>query len=159
MNRAFNASRAIWAGLIAGIVFMMAEMILVGTVGGGSPWGPPRMIAAMAMGKDVLPPPATFDITIFVVAMMIHLVLSIILGIIFAWVADRLAWSRTTTIVAGMVFGLIIYVVNFYGMTAMFPWFAMARGWISILAHLMFGGVLGWYYAAGYAHRVADDRV
>lgn len=159
MNRTLNMSRAIWAGLIAGIVFMMVEMILVGTVGGGSPWAPPRMIAAMAMGKDVLPPPASFDIVILMVAMMIHFVMSIIFGIVFAWVADRMAWSRTTTIVAGMVFGLILYIVNFYGMTAVFPWFAMARNWISILAHVVFGGVLGWYYAAGYAHRVVADRV
>ncbi len=113
MNRTLNLSRAIWAGLIAGIVFMMIEMILVGTVGGGSPWAPPRMIAAMAMGKGVLPPPATFDITILMVAMMVHIVLAIILAIVFAWIADRMAWSRTTTIVAGMVFGLIIYIVNF----------------------------------------------
>ncbi len=148
-------SRAIWAGLIAGIVFMMIEMILVGTLGGGSPWAPPRMIAAMAMGKGVLPPPATFDITILMVAMMIHFVMSIIFAIVFAWVADRMAWSRTTTIVAGMIFGLILYVVNFYGMTALFPWFAMARNWISIFAHVMFGSVLGWYYAGGYAHRAA----
>lgn len=155
MDRTLNVSRAVWAGLIAGIVFMMVEMILVGTLGGGSPWGPPRMIAAMAMGKGVLPPPATFDITILMVAMMIHFVMSIIFAIVFAWVADRMAWSRTTTIVAGMIFGLILYVVNFYGMTAVFPWFAMARNWISIFAHVMFGGVLGWYYAGGYAHRAA----
>lgn len=155
MDRAFNVSRAVWAGLIAGVVFMMIEMILVGTVGGGSPWAPPRMIAAMAMGEGVLPPPATFDIAIFMVAMIVHFVLAIVLALVFAWIADRMAWSRTTTIVAGMVFGLIIYLVNFYGMTAVFPWFAMARNWISIFAHVVFGGVLGWYYAGGYARRVA----
>jgi len=80
---------ALWAGLIAGVVFMMMEMILVAVAGGGSPWGPPRMIAAMVMGEQVLPPPATFDTGVITVAMMVHFVLSIVLAFIFAWVASR----------------------------------------------------------------------
>jgi hypothetical protein len=43
-------------------------------------------------------------------------------------------------------FGLAIYVVNFYGFTALFPWFADARGWIAILSHAVFGLVLGAIY-------------
>ncbi|MDQ3007384.1 MAG: hypothetical protein M3R47_18615, partial [Chloroflexota bacterium] len=42
-------------------------------------------------------------------------------------------------ILIGAVFGLILYFINFYGLTAIFPWFAMARNWISIFAHIMFG--------------------
>ena len=56
-----SAKAALWAAIIAGIVFMMLEMIMVPVFMGGSPWGPPRMIAAIGMGKGVLPPPATFD--------------------------------------------------------------------------------------------------
>ena len=44
MTSAISWKAAIWAGIIAGAVFMMLEMVLVGTVGGQSPWGPPRMI-------------------------------------------------------------------------------------------------------------------
>ncbi len=50
--------------------------------------------------------------------------------------------------IAGLVFGIVIYFVSFYGMTAVFPWFAMARGAISIFAHAMFGLVLGYAYRA-----------
>lgn len=42
---------AIPAGLIAGVVFMMMEMILVAAMG-ESPWGPPRIMAAIVMGRD-----------------------------------------------------------------------------------------------------------
>lgn len=42
------------------------------------------MIAAIAMGNGVLPPPATFDITILMVALTIHFVVAIILAIVFA---------------------------------------------------------------------------
>jgi hypothetical protein len=40
---------------------MMLQMGLV-ALAGDSPWGPPRMIAAIVMGEGVLPPPATFDL-------------------------------------------------------------------------------------------------
>lgn len=148
MPETLNWKAAVWAGIIAGIVFMMLEMVLVATVGGGSPWGPPRMIAAMVMGKGALPPPPTFDATIMAVAMMIHMVLSILLGIILGWAISKWRMSLMTAIIAGTVFGLIVYFVDFYVMTAVFPWFAMARGAVSIFAHAVFGLVLGWVYHA-----------
>lgn len=149
--RAFDMGAAIRAGLVAGLVFMILEMVLVATVGGGSPWGPPRMIGAIALGRDVLPPPATFDIGVFAIAMLVHFVLAVVLAMIFVAVATRLSLSRTAFIVAGAVFGLLVYLVNFYGLTAIFPWFEGARNWITIVSHLIFGAVL----AAAYAPRRA----
>ncbi len=146
MTNTLSWKAAIIAGLVAGIVFMMLEMVLVGTIGGQSPWGPPRMKAAMVMGKDVLPPPATFDAGIMMVAMMIHLMMSILLGVILGWIIAHWRMSLMTALVVGTLFGLVVYFVDFYLMTAVFPWFAMARGAISIFAHAMFGLVLGWVY-------------
>lgn len=147
--------RAVVAGLVAGVVFMIAEMVLVGTIGGGSP---PRMIAAIAMGKDVLPPPASFDLGVIMVGMIVHFALSAVLGVIFALIADRFVTSTIVGIVAGTVFGLIVYALHFYGMTALFPWFAMARNGISILAHAIFGAVLGWYLYRDRVAITADAR-
>ena len=144
----FNSKAAIKAGLIAGLVFMMLEMLLVATVGGGSPWAPPRMIGAIVMGEGVLPPPATFDLVVFMVAMLIHFALSVLLGFIFAAIAEAARLSATAAAIVGLLFGLAVYVVSFYGMTAIFPWFAMARNGISIFAHAMFGLVLGYSYRA-----------
>lgn len=39
--------------------------------------------AAIVMGKEVLPPPATFDMSIMMVAMMVHFVLSVIAAFVF----------------------------------------------------------------------------
>ncbi len=139
---------AILAGLIAGAVFMMLEMVLVATVGGGSLWGPPRMIGAMVLGKEVLPPPPTFDLGVMMVAMMIHAVLSIILGVILGWVISHLRLRLGASLILGAVFGLLVYFVNFYLFTGMFPWFAGARNWISAISHVMFGLVLAWTYHA-----------
>ncbi len=131
------------AGLIAGAVFMMMEMGLV-AMAGDSPWGPPRMIAAIVMGEGVLPPPATFDLMILMAAMAVHFMLSIVIGVVFALVARR--FGLVMAVVAGAVVGLGLYVVNFYGFTAIFPWFAMARNMISIVSHIAFGVVLGLSY-------------
>ena len=150
----FNANAAIKAGLLAGIVFMMLEMALVALIMGESPWAPPRMIAAIGLGDGVLPPPATFDLTVFLVAMAIHLVLAVILALIFAAIVAKTRWSAGATALAGLAFGLVVYVVNFYVMTSVFPWFAMARNGISIFSHAMFGLVLGYAY-----HRLAPAVV
>lgn len=140
---------AVWAGIIAGAVFMMMEMILVGTVGGDSPWAPPQMIAAMAMGEGVLPPPSSFDFQILMVAMIIHFVLSIVYAFMLAWIIANWSLGIGASIVVGAVFGFALYLINFYGFASLwFPWFAMARNMISISAHIVFGLVLGWAYAA-----------
>ena len=143
-----------WAGLIAGLVFMVLEMMLVPLLQGGSPWGPPRMIAAIGMGKEVLPPPATFELGIILVAMLIHFALAIVYGLILALIIHRL--SMAMALAAGAVFGLLLYAVNFYGMTAVFPWFAMARGWLSIFVHVMFGVVAAWTYKGMQQRRVVS---
>lgn len=36
--------------------------------------------------------------------------------------------------------------MNFYGFTTLFPWFAMARNWVSVFAHLVFGLAAAWAY-------------
>lgn len=146
-----------WAGVIAGAVFMMLEMGMVWMFMGQSPWGPPHMIAAMALGKDVLPAPqawAPFDMTILMVAMMIHFPLSIVYGLVGAWLAHRFDWAGAFLV--GAAFGLAIYVVNFYFIApAAFPWFTMARNWVSVFAHVMFGAVLGLAYVGLRNRRAA----
>lgn len=139
-----------WAGLIAGLVFVMLEMGMVWIIEGQSPWGPPHMMAAMALGKEVLPAEGTwapFDLKIMMVAMMIHLPMSIAYGLIGAWLVHRFDWAGGLMIGAGL--GLAIYIVNFYGIApAAFPWFVMARNWIGAFSHIMFGVVVGVGYIA-----------
>ena len=140
---------AIWAALIAGAVFMVMEMTLVSVFMGASPWGPPRMIAAIGMGEGVLPPPATFDMGVMMVAMLIHFALSVLFAFVFAFIAKGRTVGMATLL--GAVFGLLVYFFGFYVMTAVFPWFAMGRGWIGIVSHIVYGAVLGWVYAS-FAH-------
>lgn len=154
LERRLDWKAAIYAGLIAGVVFMMAEMIMVWLFLGQSPWGPPRMIAAMVLGQDVLPPPATFDIGILMTAMMIHFILAVVYGFIFGWIVHNM--NMGTAVLTGAGLGLAIYLINFYPIAAaLFPWFAMARNWVSIVSHIMFGAVLAWAYVA-IVHRMRE---
>lgn len=139
----FHFGAAIWAGLIAGVVFMMVEMAMLMMMG-QSPWGPPRMMGAIILGRDALPPPATFDMGIMAAAMGVHLPLSVLYGLVFAVFASRLTlWPA---VAAGAVFGVVIYGVNFYAMTSFFLWFAEARGMGSLVGHALFGAVLAFSY-------------
>jgi uncharacterized membrane protein YagU involved in acid resistance len=142
--RTVDWSAAIWAGVIAGAVFLVLELLMVPMFLGGSMWAPPRMIGAIVMGKGVLPPPATFDLGIVAVAMAVHFVLSIAFALVLALLISRLGFGAALAV--GVVYGLVLYFVNFYGLTALFPWFAMARNWVSIFTHVVFGLIAAWAY-------------
>jgi len=47
---------AILSGLIAGLVFLILEMVMVPLFLGVSPWALVRMIGAIVLGQGVLPP-------------------------------------------------------------------------------------------------------
>lgn len=140
---------AILAGLIGGAVFLMAEMLMVMLIG-QSPWEPPRMVAAMVLGPDVLPAqgaPATFDLGVLMAAMMVHFPLSIIYGLLIGVVVRRTTRSNAGVLAEGAAIGLAIYFVNFYLVTSFaFEWFAMARNWVSLITHVMFGVVTAWTF-------------
>lgn len=142
---------AVIAGLIAGAVFMMLEMIMVPVFMGGSPWAPPRLIAAIILGKSVLPmpeQPVTFDFGVIMTAVVLHFILSIIYVISLGWLCRKL--STGTAMLVGAIFGLALYFINFFLFTAVFPWFAMARNWVSIFSHIMFGLVAAYAFKKIY---------
>jgi uncharacterized protein YndB with AHSA1/START domain len=107
-----------------------------------------RLTAALLMGPGVLPPPSTARWDILLVASLIHFALSIIYALAPALLAARLPAGQA--IVAGALYGLGIYVVNLYGFTTLFPWFSVARDWVTLVTHLVFGMVLTggcWWFA------------
>lgn len=140
---------SVYAGLIAGLVMMMVEMIMVPLFLDGSPWGPPRMMGAIILGSEVLPPPATFDFGVVMAGVIVHLILSIIFAIILAFIINRISvmWS----LVIGAVYGFVLYLVNFFLIApVLFPWFMNATNWVTAFAHISFGLAAAWAYKALY---------
>ncbi len=80
VTRAHRAAGINWSAVI---VFLELEMPLAPIfTGAPSSWAPPRAIGAIGFGKEVLPPPATFDLRVVMMAMVIHLATSILFAVV-----------------------------------------------------------------------------
>jgi hypothetical protein len=127
------------AGVIAALtqlaLWWLAEMPLPETF-----FRDARLTATLLMGTGVLHPPSTPQWDILAVATLIHFSLSVAYAMIPAYLAGRLRTGPS--LVSGAVYGLAIYVVNLYGFTVLFPWFAVDRDWVTALTHLVFGVAL-----------------
>ncbi|HXF65665.1 MAG TPA: sodium:proline symporter [Burkholderiales bacterium] len=131
---------AIWAGIVAGVVSTLAQIVLWASFTDAFPsalFRDARLAAAILMGQDVLPPPASFDLSIMVIAACVHFALSIVYAVMLALMIARAVMGISVMIGAG--FGAVLYLVNLYGFTAIFPWFAEVRDWITLAAHVVFG--------------------
>jgi hypothetical protein len=141
-----NWEAAAQAGVVAGLVYLVWQMALYPMVTGGSVWDVPRATAAILIGKGILATPATFNLGVFIVGLLLHLTLSAGYGLLLAAMIAGL--GRGAALVSGGIFGLVLYLINFYWFTTAFSWFARARNWATCLAHVIFGLVAVWSYLA-----------
>ena len=139
---------AVLAGVTAGAVFLLLGILLMALVTGASPLDPPRMIAAIILGRGVLQSSETFSVGIVIAAFVVHFALAIILALILSLIMASFSLDSSVGMASlvGGAFGLAVYAINFYGMTRFFPWFAEARNWASALAHIVFGTVAAVMY-------------
>ncbi|NMG30804.1 hypothetical protein [Aromatoleum evansii] len=149
---------AVCAGFIAGTVATFAQMLLwwlEGTPVIATLLRDARLTAAVVMGPGVLhhAPGWRWDVLIWATA--IHFTLSVIYALI-AWPVAR-AMTLSAAIGLGALYGAAIYVINLHGFTHVFPWFDVSRGWVTILAHLVFGASL-FAGCAVLAHRLRHPR-
>ncbi|HEX3633317.1 MAG TPA: sodium:proline symporter [Casimicrobiaceae bacterium] len=146
---------AVCAGVAAGILATVVQIVLWAIFTDALPavlYRDSRFAAAIVLGRGVLPPPASFDERIMLVATLVHFALAIAYAITLAWlIANLRVWP---SLLAGAAFGLGLYAINMYGFSALFPWFASSRDWITAAAHLAFGVALaGVYRLAARARR------
>jgi hypothetical protein len=141
------------AGIAAGVVATVFEIALWRVSSEPLPailFRDARLAAAIVMGPRVLTPPATFDGTIMLVATLVHLALSIACGLMISIIISRLRTppGLPMRLLGGAAFGLVLYAVNMYGFTLVFPWFSAARDWITAATHALFGAAAAATYAA-----------
>jgi hypothetical protein len=130
----------ILSGVTAGILSTLTQILLWLIFTDDLPailYRDARLTAAMVLGGQVLPPPASFDTGVMLTATLIHFMLSITYAALLAFITARLA--IVPALWAGIGFGIALYMLNLYGFTAIFPWFAQTRGWITLAAHGVFG--------------------
>lgn len=146
MHQVMDWRAAVWAGLIAGAVTLLAQMILVPLLTGGTVWAVFHHIAAIVLGPETVVPSLAFEPLVVVVGTAVHLALALFYTLILAFIIHR--WGLLVGIVGGALFGLALYLVNYYTFTVFFPWFYPLRSWLVIAVHVLFGAVAGGAYEA-----------
>ncbi|MDO9421114.1 MAG: hypothetical protein Q7T66_10655 [Herminiimonas sp.] len=135
------------AGFAAGAVLMVLELLWSTIIMGSSPWETSHMVAAIVMGQDALQS-TDFNLMIVAVALITHYVLGIAFALILSAmiVSFRFDSSIGMVLLSGAVFGVVMYLFNFYGMVRFFSWFAEMRGWATVVAHVIFGMLVAAMY-------------
>jgi hypothetical protein len=128
------------SGFVAGAVLMVLELLWTALGQGVSPWPTTHKIAAILMGTDALQSTG-FSVSVVALALVIHYVLGIVFGMILCAVIVpfHLEDSIGMALFVGALFGLVLYLFNFYVMTRFLPWFVDMRGVATFMAHVMFG--------------------
>ena len=136
-------------GILAGLVFALFQVIM-SAVGLGTPLGELIvMVEGVSFGGGAgsinAPGIAAPELLL---AGLTHLVLSAVYGAVFGAVASTVRALRNdqrALIGAATVFGLLIWIVNFFVIAPLaFPWFAETNGVVQFIAHTLFyGTVLG----------------
>jgi hypothetical protein len=146
-DRAPYWGSAALAGFLGGAVLMVLELIWSAVISSGNTWETSRQIAAVTLGPGVLNS-SGFDLVTVVMALVNHYVLGILFGIALAacMAPFHMDSSSGMALLAGAVFGVVLYVFNFHGMVYFFSWMTEMRGWPNLVGHMVFGMVAALVY-------------
>jgi hypothetical protein len=137
LRRRLRPAAALKAGAVAGAIALLLLQFFAIVVYDESPWKLFRMIAALARGPGVLEPDDEFDAAIVAIGLTLHFALALLYALPLAGlVVDA---PRRHAYAVGLAFGIALYFANFYGFTALFPWFAPHRTLDTLLVHALFG--------------------
>ncbi|HEX4510125.1 MAG TPA: hypothetical protein VH328_08605 [Burkholderiaceae bacterium] len=129
------------AGFAAGALVMVVEMLWSAFVQGASPWTLPRMVAAIGLGPASLGSDSGFNAPVLGTALAIHYALGIVFALVLAVIIApfRLDSSVGLALLVGAVFGVALYLFDFYGMARAFTWFEQVRGGGMLMLHVIYG--------------------
>jgi len=146
LEQVVDWSAAVWAGLIAGLLFLLLNLFVAPLFMGGNVWVAMRLLGSILLGSSILAPPATFHLGALLAGLLTHFVLSIGFSMLLAYIIHR--WGLIVGIIGGGLFGLGLYGINFYTLTLFFPWFYAMRSWTMVISHIIFGATAGGIYEA-----------
>jgi hypothetical protein len=138
--------RAILAGVIAMTVFAAIEMTFAWAVRGASPWRPLDIFGAIVLGQSASEPVVSHTGATALVGALVLLALGMLSGVIIALLVHRL--HAALVLAVGALFGVAMYYVDMYGFARIFPSLALLRGWSSLFAYAVQGGLAAGLYRA-----------
>jgi hypothetical protein len=151
-------------GVIAGLSLLAFETVATAFLTGASTAGEPlRMLAALVTGPGTLDPqyPAGLADTMGVgVDLLLSIAFSGIFAVLTTWLATATRGELLTTtpglVLAGLIFGTVLWLVNFYGIGQLAGWTWLSRRMnhdVAFLGHaLFFGAPLGWMLGRASSH-------
>jgi hypothetical protein len=150
--RAIAWRRALAAGLIGGVAYLLMQVLWTPLRTGENVWTWVHMSGAIVLGTGALQARDTFDAAILAVALLVHFALALVYGAVLALLLSRgdtgaLRWKLAPTVLAGAVFGLALYALNYHVFTLWFPWFAELRHGVTIFNNVVFGAATAFAYA------------
>lgn len=144
----FGMNAIVVAGVLAGLVFAIFEMVMAAVMMGPQAFFMPlRMISGIVLGEAALDPGYSLLVA-GVVGVIVHLVLSVAFAAVLA-AAVKTVKSAGTALAAGVIFGIALWIVNFYVLAPVMGW-----GWfpersnavVQFMAHAFFFGLpAAWY--------------
>ena len=135
---------SIMTGIIAGLICLVLWMGLTPVFTGASAWLPAHLIAATVMGGDTVRAPALFSWEIVLYACFIHLVVSVLFATVLWFIVRERALGPSIGI--GALYGLAMYALIFYGLSAVYPWLVDGRGIAAAIGYVGFGIAAGWVH-------------
>jgi len=115
-------------GFVAGMAFMAYEMVMAASFHGAAALVRPlRRIGAIVLGPGAMAPGRSAAAPVLT-GLIVHVALAVIFGAIFglfvAAVRETACNSTGGLVLAGGVFGLLLWLINFHIIApAAFPWF------------------------------------
>lgn len=146
-----SANRALavlLASIAAGVLSTLVQMLwwwIAGENVVGLLLRDARLTAALVLGPAVVPPATGGEAGILLLAGAIHAGLSLFYAVLLLPLRRS---RRLPALLIGTGFGLLLYLVNLYGLTVVFPWFEAARSGAALAAHIAFGVVAMLAYSA-----------
>jgi uncharacterized membrane protein YagU involved in acid resistance len=128
-------------GVLAGLVFAGVTMWFAHSTG-GKPDMPLRMISTIVKGDGAMAAGTTSP----ALGAVVHVVLSALFGMVFALAVPRFRTNGTVAL-AGTLYGLLLYLVNFLVLTPLaFTVFRNANQPFEVFAHVVFGTLLSFAF-------------
>lgn len=143
MRQIVDWSAAVWAGVIAGTIFLLLNLFLVAPALDLDASSFMRLQAAPILGSSA--PTASFAI-VLIVGLLVHFVLAIASALLLAFLIHR--WGLIIGIVGGALFGLALYSINFTLGSLFAIWLFALRGSAMLISHIVFGALAGGIYEA-----------
>src|ERR1700687_82530 len=128
---------AVIAGLLAGLVLLLMLEFLAVVIYDEPPWKLFRAIAAMVFGPDTLEPDDEYQLGAMALGLGLHFSFSVLYALAFC----RLLVEFPSEVAPwlGMLFGVVLYSVDLYGFSNLFPWLSAMRSFDTLVSHALFG--------------------